>query len=447
MELFGVKPGRRVAIYFLGAILLGAVLLSLPVASTGEPMEFLDALFTATSAICVTGLSVVDVARDLSDFGQVVLLLLIQLGGLGIMTFASGLLLSIGSSLSFQHKFALSETLGGSSVRSGSLIKAVLWTTVIIELLGAAALFFRFRSDLPIGRALFVSLFHSVSAFCNAGFSLFDGSLEGFRGDTPTLLIFAFLIISGGLGFIVIREVLTSASGRKRGLSLHTRLCLSATAILLVAGTLGFYLAEQEHILGSRGMGLDLVNSFFQAVTCRTAGFSTVAMTDLTELSLLIAMILMFIGACPGSTGGGIKATTVAIVLLLVYRRFRGRQSVTVFKRTISNDSLIRAVAVILLAILVIVVMFSMFTFFEEKPVAHNASHGWFVENLFEVISAFATVGLSLGATAHLHAAGKMLLIILMFIGRVGLLTLAFALASPTRRGEIVYREEEVMVG
>ena len=422
-------------------------MLSLPVASTGERIESLDALFTATSAVCVTGLTVIDVGQRLSWFGQTVLLILIQLGGLGIMTFATGLLLSIGSGLSFQHKFALSEALGGGSgVRSGTLIKAVLWTTAIVELAGAIALFTRLKGDLPIGRAVFVSVFHSVSAFCNAGFSLYSNSLESFRSDTPTLIIFSILIISGGFGFIVIREVFTSATRRRRGLSLHTRLCLTMTAVLLVAGTVGFYTAELSHTAAG-GAGLDLPNAFFQAVTCRTAGFNTVPMAGLTELSILIAMILMFIGACPGSTGGGIKATTVAIILLLVYQRFRGKQSVTAFKRTISNDSLVRAVAVVLLAIIVIVAIFSLFMFTEEKALSHTLSHGWFVDNLFEVVSALATVGLSLGVTPHVHEAGKSLLIILMFVGRVGLLTLAFALSAPRKRGEVVYREEEVMVG
>ncbi len=420
----------------------------LPVSASKQPIGLVNALFTATSAVCVTGLTVVDTGRDFSLFGQVVILILIQLGGLGIMTFATGLLVSIGSRLSFQDRYGLSQRLGsGIGIHYKSLLKAVVTTTFIFELLGTIALFLRFKNEFPLGKAVYFSVFHAVSAFCNAGFSTFSNSLESYHSDVYVLVVFSVLIICGGLGFVVIRELYARTTHKEARLSLHSKLCLITTAALLLLGTGAFYFAEYQNVFGNSGFGLGLANAFFQAVTCRTAGFNAVSQVNLTEVSILITMILMFIGACPGSTGGGTKTTTFAVVVLLVLKRFSGHRSVTAFKRSISNDSIVRALTVLLLAALVIVMMFVLFMFAEEEPLTHVLSRGLFVDNLFEVFSAFGTVGLSLGVTSHLHDFGKVLLIILMFTGRVGLLTLAFALARPPEQGEVVYLEEEVLVG
>ncbi len=448
MEILGIRPERRIAILFLVTIAIGAVLLSLPISGAKGSIDPIDALFTATSAVCVTGLVVVDTGHDYSMFGQIVILILIQLGGIGVMTLASMLVLSIGARLPLQFRLGISGSLGETRTADYRvLLKAVLLTTFTAELIGAALMYVRFRTYFPDGEAVYYSIFHAISAFCNAGFSPFTNSLEGFRGDTPLLLIFAGLIILGGLGFVVIMELYHSLTGRKLALSLHSKICLVMTAILLVGGTIGFKIAEHEHLFKSSGQGLDLVNAFFQAVTCRTAGFNTIPQASLTELGILLSIILMFIGACPGSTGGGIKTTTFAIVALLVWRRFRGYRHISLFRRTIGADSYSRALAVFILAIFIIVIMFSLFMLAEEKMLAHTLSKGWFVDNLFEVVSAFGTVGLSLGITPRLHEAGKILLIILMFVGRIGLLTLAYSLARPGMRGEIEYKEENIMVG
>jgi len=448
MELIGAKPDRKVIIYFLLAIIIGTLLLSLPVSSRNQPVTFVDALFTATSAVCVTGLTVLDTGRDFSLFGQIVILVLIQLGGLGIMTFTTVLLITMVPWLPFQDRFVLSQTLGGGSrVKAASLLKAVVLTTLSFEFLGALALFFRFQGEYPLGRAVYYAIFHAVSAFCNAGFSPFSSSLENYGGDLYMLAVFSLLIISGGLGFIVIREVMLRLSSRKNKLSIHSKLCLSVTAVLLVVGTLAFLTAEYKNVFENMGVVRCLANAFFQAVTSRTAGFNAVPLSNLTEVSLLMTIILMFIGACPGSTGGGVKTTTLGIIVLMAYNRFLGRQSVKAFRRSISADSVKRAVTVMLIAIAVIMLIFVLLMFAEEKPLPHTLSHGWFVDSLFEVVSAFGTVGLSLGVTSHLHDLGKILIVILMFIGRVGLLTLVFNLARPPRPGEVVYLDEQVMVG
>ncbi len=451
MEMIGANPGRKIVVYFLLAILIGAGLLRLPVSSANPDtaaISTIDALFTATSAVCVTGLVVRDTGHDFSLFGQIVILILIQLGGIGIMTFATALLLMAGARITLHDRLGIAGSFSsGTGVRSGSLLLAVFLLTIMIEAAGAFLLFFKFRTHLPFGDAVFFAIFHAVSAFCNAGFSPISNSLENYQHDPSILLIFSALIILGGLGFTVMSDLIERIVNRRSRLSLHTKICLSVTGFLIVGGTILLLIAEYNNALRSFGPIDTATNAFFQAVTCRTAGFNALPQRGLTEVSILISMILMFIGACPGSTGGGVKTTTFAVVLLTVYSRFRGRRSVAVFRRSISNDSIIRAVTVILLAFLFIVVLFALLMFSSERPVQHLLSHGWFVDNLFEMISAFGTVGLSLGITAQLTGLGKLLVIITMFVGRVGLLTLAFALARKRERGEVVYAEEPVMIG
>ncbi len=448
MELLGKHPGRKAIIYFAAGIALGTFLLLLPVSSAREPASLIDALFTATSAVCVTGLTVLDTGHDFSMFGQIVILGLIQLGGLGIMTFATSLLLMMGGRLSFGDRLGLSESYGApTGLKIKHLLLAIVITTFTVELLGTIALFFKFSGRFPAGQAAYYAVFHAISAFCNAGFSPFSNSLENFRGDLAIILIFSFLIIFGGLGFAVISELVSRIRNKSHAISLHTKICLATTVILLVIGTAAFWIAEQDNIFRDASLFETAGNCFFQSVTARTAGFNTIPQRSLTEVSLLVTLLLMFIGACPGSTAGGIKTTTFAIILLLVYHRFRGRQSVAAFRRTISRDSVNRALTVTLLASLVVVLMFAVLMFAMERPVAHRLSHGWFVDNLFEVVSAFGTVGLSLGMTSHVDTLGKIVLIITMFVGRVGLLTLAFSLARPPERGEVVFAEEAVMVG
>lgn len=447
MEFISRLPGRQAISGFGLAILIGTFLLSMPVSHGQRSVSPLDALFTSTSAVCVTGLSVVDISKDFSFFGQIVILLLIQFGGLGIMTLTTGLFAAVGARMSYHDRLGLSQTLGtGRHIQFKTLLKAVAAITLLVEAIGATLLFFTFLGDYSVGNAAFHAIFQSVSAFCNAGFSTFSFSLEGHATDPFVLMVIASLIVVGGLGFAVIREVADKSLHRKSRLSLHTKIALVATATLLVGGTCLFLGMEHDNAFANFGWSDKVVNAIFQSVVPRTAGFNAVSQVSLTEVSLLFTIIFMFIGALPGSTGGGIKASSAAIILLLVINRFRGRQSVSAFRRSISQESIVQALTVFMLAILFIVVALAALMF-AQRPLAHGASGGWFIEHLFEVVSAFGTVGLSLGLTPKLYPLGKIIIIITMFVGRVGLLTLAFSLARLSTKGEIVYSEEQVMIG
>jgi trk system potassium uptake protein len=448
MELFGSNSGKMIIASFASAILFGAILLALPFSAAGNSISFIDALFTSTSAICVTGLVVVDTGKDFSRIGQVIILILIQLGGLGIMTFTTGLFLSLRSRVSFAERLGISQSLGGGGqVRAQSVIKAVLLITVIIELSGAALLFSRFNKSLPTGEAIFASIFHSIAAFCNAGFSTFSDNLRGFSNDIPVVLTIGFLIIFGGLGFILIKEVLGKFGNKKSRISLHAKIGLVGTAVLVILGTIIFYLLEYNRAYASLDTPSAVANAFFQSVTPRTSGFDTILQSSLTEISLIFTMILMFIGVCPGSTGGGIKITSMSIILLLVYSRFAGRNSVSIFKRSLAIESIIQAITIFILAILVIALATVALMLMGGGYRFHDSDPGWFIKCLFEVISAFGTVGLSLGITPGLSVSGKLILILVMYCGRVGLLTLAYGLARAPVHGEIVYSEEQIMIG
>ncbi|HOD66423.1 MAG TPA: TrkH family potassium uptake protein [candidate division Zixibacteria bacterium] len=449
MEFLGADPGRKAILYFLAAILLGAFVLSLPLSHGARPVGVIDALFTATSAVCVTGLTVVDTGTAFSPFGQVVILVLIQLGGLGIMTFATLLIAAAGAQVAFRDRLGVAGSLAaGTFMRTKSLLQAVIGVTLTIELIGALVLFLLFSGSLPLGQAAWHAVFHSVSAFCNAGFSTFSANLEACADRPAILLTVAALIILGGLGFAVITELLHRASGQSRRLSLHTRICLSATAVLLVGGTLAVFFAEYGNTLAGFSPAGKAVNAFFQAVVCRTAGFNSVSQARLTEVAVLVSMVLMFIGACPGSTAGGIKTTTITVIVTTAWDRFRGRRTPSIFHRRIGEESIIRAVGVFILAVFVVAAMLALLAVLWDRPPLRAGSvHGWLAENLFEVVSAFGTVGLSLGITPELNMPGKIVIILTMFIGRVGLLTLAFGLARPTATGEIVYVEEPIAIG
>lgn len=448
MEFLTRLPGRQAAAAFALTIIIGALVLMLPISAREHPVSWIDALFTSTSAVCVTGLTVLDIANDFSRFGQVVILILIQLGGLGIMTYTTALFAAAGLRMSYHERLGLSQSLGGAKpIDYKTLVKAVLVITLIIESVGALLLFVKFQAQFSYVESAFHAVFHSVSAFCNAGLSTFSTNLEAYNRDPSIILIVGFLIIFGGLGFAVIRELYDKLMHPHTMLSLHTKLSVVSTVILIMAGLLIFYLVERRAAYMGMPLSVKLANAFFQSVTPRTAGFDTIPQMNLTEVSILITIILMFIGVCPGSTGGGIKATSMAVILLVVFNRFRGRGSATLFRRTISAESVFQAITVFILASIVIAAAFATLLFVQERSLPHVSAHGWFVEHLFEVVSAFGTVGLSLGLTPRLETAGKLIIILTMFTGRVGLLTLAFSLVRLPKRAEIVYSEESVMIG
>lgn len=440
-----LSPGAGVILSYIVAIALGSIILSLAFASTGERLRFVDALFTSTSAFCVTGLTVVDIGRDLSPVGQALLLLMIQTGGLGFMTFSVFLFITLGTGIGSRERYLMQETFASAPIGDiYTLLKSIFLFTFVIEAAGALVLFAHWLNQFSPGRALYLAVFHSISAFCNAGFSPFSDSLMSYRGDTVVNLTFMALIILGGLGFFVLYEVslLRSLKLKRKQFSLHTRMVIYSTAILILFGAACFYLLESKNDLFGFSFAQGVLASFFQSVTARTAGFNTVDISTLSSASLFVLLFLMFIGASPGSCGGGIKTTSVAVLAALMYNRLRGRGVVNLFQRTIPGEVVTKAVAIVLLAILALCFFAALLMVSQPKATTEH-----FLQYLFEAFSAFGTVGLSIGATANLNALGKVILVILMLLGRVGLLTVAYAVVGREAKVSIQYNEENVMIG
>jgi trk system potassium uptake protein TrkH len=443
-------PERTLILSFLIIILIGTFLLSLPYAARAKSASFIDALFTATSAVCVTGLIVVDTGSFYSQFGQVVILILIQVGGLGIMTFSVFFYLLLGRSIGFRDRRIIQDTFSQSPIRNISvLLKSVFLYTIVIECVGALFLLIGWRDHFPPMTALYFSLFHAISAFCNAGFSLFADSFVGFQGNILLNISVTSLIILGGIGFIVLREM---AEGRLRGnpplrISLHSKVVLTTTAALIVLGTCFIFFIERDNSLLKFPLGEQILISYFQSVTSRTAGFNTIPMVGLSNATLFILIVLMFIGASPGSCGGGIKTTNLATLLSLAVNRYKGRDRANLFKRTIPHETVARSISIILASGLAVVIITICLLITQMGDISHTESRGLFLEYLFETVSAFGTVGLSMGVTDTLDSVGKLIIIVMMLLGRLGPLTLAFAMAQRTRTREFQYAEENIIVG
>lgn len=451
VTVFSKAPARAPVLGFLLLILIGTVLLSFPAASAdGQRIPLTDALFTATSASCVTGLITLDTGSDFSLYGQLIILLLLQIGGIGIMSISTLFLFMAGMRTGLVGRLSMTDAYthsGEYNVRS--ILKSVLLFTASIELAGSALLFTRFARDFPPLRALYLSVFHSVSAFCNAGFSLFSTSLMQYRSDPWINLTVTALIISGGIGFLVLSELHRKFRFRRRDwdkLSLHTKLAVSVTCLLLLISTAALLLTEQNNLLAGTTSAERIQTAFFQAVTARTAGFNTVDIGNLANNSLFIMMILMFVGACPGSCGGGVKVTTVATLFLLGRASIRGEEHPRIFNRTIAENSVKKATSLILVSLVIIFIGTLILNSTEIGATPHRASGGKFIELAFECVSAFGTVGLSTGVTPLLSQTGKLLITLLMFIGRLGPLSVAFAI-SRTREARFRYAEETIMIG
>ena len=431
------RPEEWLVFGFLGIILLGTLLLALPVATKdGHSIGLLDSLFTATSAVCVTGLVAVDTGTTFSLFGQAVLLVLIQVGGLGFMVFATRAMMMLGRRISIKNRLLIRESMNGASLSNlGTLARRYLLLALGIEAVGAALLVIRFVPMYGLRRGLWFAVFHAVSAFCNAGFDLFGrfSSLTGFATDPLVLITVAALIVLGGLGFSVILEVLRSRQVLKN-LSLHARIVLTFTLALLLMGTAFYALVE-------RG-GLDMLNAFFQSVTMRTAGFNSVDLSSLTDGSKLFSSLLMMIGASPASTGGGMKTTTVAVVALLIVNVVKGEDGVNAARRRISADTVRRALAVVALFL----TMLTLGTL--SLSIIENGRFS-LADILFECSSAMGTVGVSAIGTPNLHPVSRTVLLPMMFLGRVGPLTLAVAVARRQRNVKPVakFPEEKIMIG
>lgn len=444
------SPGQVLLLYYSLAILLGGGLLTLPLASKGDPLSFLDALFTATSAQCVTGLVVVDTGSRLSWFGQFVILLLIQTGGLGITTFSVYLLSYLGGGMSLRGRQQIEQTLlpqPYASVRE--LIRKIFILTIAIEAIGAVLLAIRLVPELGLVAGLWSALFHSVSAFCNAGFSLFSDSLVGFQGDPLINLTIMGLIISGGLGFLVLQELLGLRRRHqvRHRLSLHTRLVLVTSLALTVGGALLLTLIEIPGELHDMSTGNGFWMVLFQSVTARTAGFNTIDLNLLEVPSLVLIMFLMFIGASPGSCGGGIKTTSFALLFAILHSRLKGERHTNIFHRTVPDRLTSRALTLVLLSVVACGVAIFLLLTVQVHGLSATESRNALLDYAFEAVSAFATVGLSLGVTAKLVPLGKLIVIAMMFVGRVGILTLAFAIIRRSGGRELRYAEEQVMIG
>lgn len=441
-----IGPARTVMLSFVLVILIGTLFLMTPRATVGEHMALVDAFFSATTSVCVTGLVVVDTGSFFTGFGQGVILILIQIGGLGLITLTAFFAIVLRRNLGVREGLVLRGMLTFESLgRVGRTLRYMIGITLLLEGVGALALFLITHAD--FGRASEAAgraIFHAVSAFCNAGLSLYPRSFERYAGSVPFNLVITTLIIIGGLGFPVImnfmgRRVLAA---RPRGTysrwSLHSKIVLAVTATLLILGTLGFLILESDGILAGRPLGDKLLASYFASVTARTAGFNTVRTSYLALPTLIMLAALMFIGGSPGGTAGGVKTSTFGIVLASIGSTFRGKERVELYKRLVPDAAVREALVVVAMGIMVVGVGTFVLLVVEELPLR---------DVLFEVISAFGTVGLSTGITPSLSAAGKIALMVIMLTGRIGPLTLALAIGERRETPLYDYPQERVVIG
>ena len=446
-----LMPAQLIILSFASAILLGSALLALPLSATGEAAAWIDALFTITSATCVTGLAVVDTGTYFTTFGQVLVLIFIQLGGLGITTLSALVFYVFTDSLPLRDREVVLRTLAGTKAVTpslGQLLKAVLILTFTIEGIGALILTLCFARTHSLLHAAYLGLFHSVSAFCNAGFGLFSDNLISYQGDWVVNFTVMALIVLGGLGFSVLLELLRIAQGQQRWshLSLHSKVVLFATAILIPLGALVVYGMERGNILENMSASTQFLVCMFQSVTPRTAGFNTIDTGHLTDPTLFFIIMLMFIGGASRSCVGGIKVNTLAVLVALTWSRLHGRNDVEIFERRISPWAIPRVITLVILSVCFVTGMVLLLSLSEQGMLSHQDSHGAFIEVAFEAFSAFGTVGLSTGLTPHLSTLGKLLIVTLMFVGRIGPLTLA-ALFTERKKRPLRYPEENVLVG
>ncbi len=447
LERLKLQPVALMALSFIGMIAAGTLLLTFPAATAdGRGASFMDALFTSTSAVCVTGLIVRDTPVFFSRFGQLVILGLIQLGGLGIMTFSASLAAILGRRFSAARRKVVSDLIEETrNVDIVRVLRYIVLLTLLAEGAGTLLLFARWLPDFPSAlEALYCAGFHAVSAFCNAGFSLFSDSLVRYASDPAVNLVITGLVITGGLGFVVVHELLNRETARRgplfslRRLTAHSRIVLATSGILVLAGTLVFFFIEHDNALAGLPLHGKLIAALFQAVTPRTAGFNTVAMGGLRPVTVLLMVALMFIGASPGSTGGGIKTTTFAVLFLAIRSRVAGRREVEFRDRTVPRDVMYRATAIAVTSVGVVGLFFIVLLLSESAP---------FEELLFETTSAFGTVGLSTGVTPLLSLPGRLAVTLLMYVGRLGPLTLALAMRARQTRLPVKMPDADVMLG
>ncbi|MBE9126399.1 MULTISPECIES: TrkH family potassium uptake protein [unclassified Coleofasciculus] len=440
---------RTICLGFLTMIAVGTLLLMLPIAtSSGTWNDPIVALFTATSAVCVTGLIVVDTGSYFSNVGEAFILALFQLGGLGYMTITTFLLLLVRRRFDLRHKIAIQKALDRPGLESSaSIIRSIIAMAMIFEITGTLLLLPVFAADFGFDRGLWFAVFHSVSAWNNAGFSLFEDSLIGYQSSVFLILIITGLIIFGGIGEQVIFELYLWLRdrllhrGTKLTFSLNFKVATSTSLFLLAIGTISFFFVEVTNggTLGDFSLKDKMLNAWFQSVTTRTAGFNAIDIGQMTAAGLFISIALMFIGASPGGTGGGLKTTTFRVLVSCTKAILEGKEEVHLYRRQVSITLILKAVGALVGSVATVIVSTVLISIADPQIE--------FIELLFEVVSAFATVGLSTGITASLSPWGKLILIVTMYIGRVGILLLMAALLGEPRPSKIHYPEENLLVG
>ncbi len=449
-DLQAVSPARIIVVSFATVIAAGTLLLMLPVCTApGKSTTFLDALFTATSATCVTGLITVDTGTHWSIVGQLVIMLLLQIGGLGLVTFTTFFNVMIGKRLGLRSRMLAQESINGTGLDNITrLVRMVVTASLLFELVGAVILSGIFVPKYGL-RGIYLSVFLSISAFCNGGMDPLGFeepfiSLSNYSAVPTVLTVVMLLILVGGLGFVVWSELADYRQRRK--LSLHTRVVLIGSAALILFGTAAILLLEHNNpaTLGPMDWGDKLLNALFQSVTCRTAGFNSIDIAAMRSGTKVLFCILMFIGACPGSTGGGIKVTTFAVVMMTVWCVVRGNSETVMLHRRVSQDAVYRALAILVISLLAVALCFGVIMVVMSDyhlPVAG-------LDIFFEAVSAFGTVGLSSGVTAVTNTPARIILILVMYLGRVGPVSFALALATRTPRDRnIVLPEGRIVVG
>ena len=441
MSEWDLTPYQILVLGFAGLILVGALLLMMPQASvTGQSLSFVDALFTSTSAVCVTGLIVVDTGTYFSVYGQLVLIFLIQAGGLGIMTMATLMALLMRRKIQLRERLIMQEALNQITV-SGvvRLTQYIIVITLLIEFIGGTILAARWYSDFGT-QGIYFGYWHAVSSFCNAGFDLFGEfrSLTNYVDDITVNLTISSLIILGGIGFTVMFDMWNHRQWSK--LALHTKLVLVTTTVLLASGTVIIFLLEMNNpdTIGQLSWQGKILASYFQSVSPRTAGYNTVDIGKLQDATIFFMVVLMFIGASPTSTGGGIKTSTLGVLFAAIWALIRGKEDAELFERRIPQQLIYKAFTIFFIAATLVIFVTMMMSITESAP---------FLRILFEVVSAFGTVGLTTGITTGLTDYGKVWIIITMFAGRVGPVTLALALALRTRKGMVHYPEGKIIIG
>lgn len=444
--LWGLSASQIVLITFILLIILGTTLLMLPI-STIKDISLIDHLFMVTSATCVTGLATVNIATSYSYFGQIVLLFCIQIGGLGIMTLSASLTIFLGKSLAVKERLLMQDILEVSSLEGlVGVILDIIKTTIVIEIIGAVILTGVFiYSGESFGTSLYYGIFHSVSAFCNAGISPIINGLDDYKTNVILNFIITSLIILGGLGFWVLKDVrknfiyILNPKRFFQSLSLHSKIVLVTSFSLIFFGSLVIFISDFMGILAGYNLTEKMMISYFQSVSARTAGFNTINIGLMSQTSLFFIIILMIIGASPGSTGGGMKTTTFAIIWQSIRSTLMGKNTIEIYRRSIDSSLVLKASALGIIFLICISIGIGVLLVFEKDK--------GFLAVMFEVVSAFGTVGLSMGITPDLSQAGKIFIMFMMYIGRVGPLTLVLGLSRSESKQGISYPKEKVIIG